>query len=363
MNIPVQNKYYIFSIVRLSFLLFCLFFVLSNIVYAEKRIAVFNVMNRDANEIVDNIQAFVPQDTTIRVDQNKIIIKVDEQYINELKELIASLDIAKKQLKIEAYWGDSPEDFNDDIVISTNREKHNQTKTLYVEDGESVVLTENNIISLTKTVSGAEDSLAKTEYDWSKANPTELANVTKDLAEKNQELNKLSTELKEIEEQIRDDRNAGNDIAALEARLTAKETEIFDKNKEILGLQEKQKILTADSTKEVKEQSDYNSASGVIMQEHLILPETIYIKPIVLNNKDLKVEINISKINKSSNNNSLSNIQAKSQQIKTTKKIKLNKWQQIYGKDTASEINTRDTYSTRNNQEDRKIWVRIGVVE
>jgi len=118
-------------------------------------IGVFVVSNSDANEIKNSLQGFLSQGSIVTVDQNRIIIKSDEKNLADLQQIIAALDVAKKRLKLEVYWGES-----------TNREPSNQVQTLHVEDGEMVALTKTSIVKIIKTVAGVQQQLLMAEHSY-----------------------------------------------------------------------------------------------------------------------------------------------------------------------------------------------------
>lgn len=128
------------------------------------KVEIFELTSRDANEIKASIQEFLSQEAVVTVDQNKIIIKSDAKNLADLRQIIAAMDVAKKQLKLEVYWGESPDDVANSIVISTNQEQTGKVQVLYVEDGETVALTKTSLIKLTKTMVGEQQQAQAKEH-------------------------------------------------------------------------------------------------------------------------------------------------------------------------------------------------------
>ncbi|MBL4638714.1 MAG: hypothetical protein JKY76_05065 [Proteobacteria bacterium] len=81
-------------------LLFVVFGLFSVCLYATPKIETIELQHRLATEILSDIQAFLPQDSTARAFQNLIIIKAEPTTIREIRELIQQLDQPLQRIKI-----------------------------------------------------------------------------------------------------------------------------------------------------------------------------------------------------------------------------------------------------------------------
>jgi len=81
-------------------LLFVVFSLFSVCLYAAPKIETIELQHRLATEVLPDIQAFLPQDSTARAFQNLIIIKAEPATINEIKELIQQFDQPLQRIKI-----------------------------------------------------------------------------------------------------------------------------------------------------------------------------------------------------------------------------------------------------------------------
>ncbi len=107
-----------------------MFVVLSFIsmnLFAEVKIETIEMQHRLADEVLPEVQAFLPQGSTARTFQNLIIIKADTIVINEIRALIQQLDQPLQRIKI--------------TVIKTDKLLSDQQETqtavgVNIEDGD-----------------------------------------------------------------------------------------------------------------------------------------------------------------------------------------------------------------------------------
>ncbi len=341
--------------------------VLYNGLVSADNIAVFEIIHRDANDIKERIKNFLSKDAIMSVDQNKLIIQSDAENLANIKKVIASLDVAKKQLKIMVYWGNNPEAMADSTILSTNTQESNKVQILTVEDGEMVSLTENSIMKLTTAVSGEQQQFQHKEY--SDVDSTVVADLAGNIAKAKMDIDKISKEIIDLEQQIIAAKKlvpVPPSLQALNAQLNNKKTALYNNKKNLADFEAKQESL-ATSADRIKKQNDYDGTNGAIAQDFITLPEGIYIKPKVLNDQQLRVEINIIKAAGAAKKAFSAETKAVTQQIKTTLKTTANKWQKISGQDdissTINPIEQITTYSTASNNSDKKVWLKIEVVD
>jgi len=84
----------------MKILLFVVFSIFSACLYAAPKIETIELQHRLATEVLPDIQAFLPQDSTARAFQNLIIIKAEPATITQIKELIQQLDLPLQRIKI-----------------------------------------------------------------------------------------------------------------------------------------------------------------------------------------------------------------------------------------------------------------------
>lgn len=258
----------------------------------------------------------------------------------------AAIPVMPPQLKLSVYWGEDPAVVADNTVISTNSQDFKQAQTLYVEDGETVSLAENRIIKLTKAVGGGQQQAQKKEYR--DVDSMVVADGTQNIIEIKHEIAKLKQDI----------------TSAKEAQLQqALNTQLSAATKKLAMLQAKQASLAKSNT-DVQKQSNYDEANGIALYDFVDLPAGIYLKPKMLNEHQVRVEINIIKADPAVGKAVAGNVKTLTKQIKTTLGISLNQWQKIAGQeDISSNKEQVITYSTASNTESNKVWLKIELAD
>lgn len=81
-------------------LLVSLLFLFSGLVIAEQQIETFQLNHRLADEVLPEVQAFLPKAATARAFNDYIILQASPKVIKEIKQLIHQLDTPPQRLKI-----------------------------------------------------------------------------------------------------------------------------------------------------------------------------------------------------------------------------------------------------------------------
>lgn len=84
----------------MKILLFVLLSLVSFSVLAETKIETIELQHRLAEDLLPDIEPFLPEQATARAFQNLIIIKADTVTINEVRDLIEKLDTPLQRIKI-----------------------------------------------------------------------------------------------------------------------------------------------------------------------------------------------------------------------------------------------------------------------
>jgi hypothetical protein len=84
----------------MKILLFVMFTLLSTNLFAEMKLETIELKHRLASDVLPDVQAFLPPDSTARAHQNLIIIKADNVTINEIRALIKQIDTPLQRIKI-----------------------------------------------------------------------------------------------------------------------------------------------------------------------------------------------------------------------------------------------------------------------
>lgn len=108
-------------------LMFAVLSLFSVCLYAETKIETIELQHRLASEILPDIEAFLPEDSTVRAFQNLIILKADSVTINEIANLIQQLDKPIQRIKITVVRTDQ------ELV---DKQKAQTSIQVEVEDGD-----------------------------------------------------------------------------------------------------------------------------------------------------------------------------------------------------------------------------------
>jgi hypothetical protein len=111
----------------MKILIFVMLSLFSVNVFAEVKLETIELKHRLASEILPDVQAFLPADSTARAHQNLILIKADTATINEIRSLIKKIDTPLQRIKI--------------TVVNTDQNLGDQQKTniaagVTVNDGD-----------------------------------------------------------------------------------------------------------------------------------------------------------------------------------------------------------------------------------
>lgn len=114
----------------MKYLLFIVFSLFSVSIYADgstSSIETIELRHRLATEVLSDIQAFLPEESTARAFQNLIIIKADPDTVDEIRNLVQQLDQPLQRIKI--------------TVVKTDQIFNDQQETqasvgVEVEDGD-----------------------------------------------------------------------------------------------------------------------------------------------------------------------------------------------------------------------------------
>ena len=257
----------------------------------------------------------------------------------------AVIDTIKPQLKLSVYWGEDPEVAANSTIVSTNSQDLNKSQTLYVEDGETVSLVENSIIKLTKAAGGGQLQSQKKEYR--DVDSAVIADVAKNITKTNNEIAELTQEIKNAKYPL---------LQRLNDRLS-------NATKKLAMLQAKQDSLEKSSA-DIQKQSNYDETNGIEVYEFVDLPAGIYLKPKMLNDHQVRVEINIIKTDAAAKKAFSANVKALTKQIKSTFRVTVNQWQKISGQDDISSTRKQVTiYSTTINTQSNNVWLKVELVD
>ena len=347
---------------------------LGQAINCSAKIEVFTIINRDANEIKLSIQDFLAKNAVIKVDQNKLIIDSSPENIITLKELIANLDLAKRQLKLAVYFGEDPTANAEVVTIASNTQGNNNLHTVYVEDGEMVSVSENSLVKIIKSQSGGLQQLQSAQArNLQTSTPTFDPTLSGQLQTANTNLQTQQGAMLTAQQNLQRYKSNPADTAlptnstldTLNQNLTAANSSLATAQQNLRMLQAQQDNLTANSSSTENTQTNLNAASGAESADYLNLPAGIYLKPKVINDNSLRVEINIVKEDAAINDNFAGASKNISKQIKTTMQTTINKWQQVAGENNNKENTEKiTTYATgRAAAANKKVWLKIEFVD
>lgn len=267
---------------------------------------------------------------------------------------------AKQPLKIEVYWGETPENAANEYVVSTRREANNKLQTLFVEEGETISLTKTKTVKVIKSMAGEKQTLQSKEDDIEAIDSEvikELTNDAKSIVQKNNEIENLMKSIRNKEQEIINVTlgNQVGDLAALNAQLKNMQNNKDTAMQELHVELAKQQALQSNNVGKTRKRSNYAASTGAVQEECMDLPEGVSLKTKVIDNNQFSVEVNI--IN-SVEGSRKSKLIGTTQQLHTTLRVGLDKWQQICGNGIINDSSVQNIATSREKPE-QSMWIRI----
>ncbi len=92
----------------------------SSIIWAEETIETIQLNYRLPSDIIEQVQAFMPQGATARAYHNMIVVKASPAEVEEIRALIGKLDIPLQRVKITVLNSDRVLSHDDLVQLSTD---------------------------------------------------------------------------------------------------------------------------------------------------------------------------------------------------------------------------------------------------
>lgn len=146
-----QQSQYLSLVIAWAFLI--IFIPLT--AFADNQIYLIDLKYRSSNDIVNAIAPLLPQSTTIKQFENKILLNTDPETYASIKAIVTELDVMPVQLRITLYHGNTAPanvagigennqtdlkagslDGNTRYIRSTSRETERKTDEILVQSGE-----------------------------------------------------------------------------------------------------------------------------------------------------------------------------------------------------------------------------------
>lgn len=130
------------------------FLLVATLAQAEPRVEIFDLKNRPADAIIDQLQALYPgQGNTFSQDGQRLMIKAEPQVIEEVATLIERLDVAPAQMRITLRRQMAGRSNSDTSTTLTTRDSQSE-QNIVVQDGETARIESGTIRQVTRAVQG-----------------------------------------------------------------------------------------------------------------------------------------------------------------------------------------------------------------
>lgn len=103
--------------------------------------------HRDAEEVRQIIAPLLPEGSAISVDNNSVLVNTPSNMIKSVVSAIRSIDKPQKTLLVSVFRGKYPN--KKGVITHTTDTQINQLQTVATEAGQTVVITERNVVKLT----------------------------------------------------------------------------------------------------------------------------------------------------------------------------------------------------------------------
>jgi len=102
--------------------------------------------HRDAEEVRQIIAPLLPEGSTISVDNNSVLVNTPSNVIKSIVSAIRSVDKPQKKLLVSVFRGKYPN--KKGVITHTTDTQINQLQTVATEEGQTVVVTERNVVKI-----------------------------------------------------------------------------------------------------------------------------------------------------------------------------------------------------------------------
>ncbi len=103
--------------------------------------------HRDAEEVRQIIAPLLPKGSAISVDNNSVLVNTPSNMIKSVVSAIRSIDKPQKILLVSVFRGKYPN--KKGVITHTTDTQINQLQTIATEEGQTIVVTERNVVKLT----------------------------------------------------------------------------------------------------------------------------------------------------------------------------------------------------------------------
>ncbi len=137
----LRHKYLI-PFMALAGILFC-----TALLAKTTKMEVIQLYNRPAVEVIPIVKPFMPQNTILRPDGYRLIVKTSPQGLATLKDMLKNIDIAPKNLLITLRRGEGQKQYKEEHVLNNipltqkqQRKKVNYSQSVRVMDGQAAMI-------------------------------------------------------------------------------------------------------------------------------------------------------------------------------------------------------------------------------
>jgi hypothetical protein len=103
---------------RTKWLLITILLLISQALYAGNQLKIFDLQHRFASDLLPTIVSLVGSDGTVSAMGNHLIVRASDSQLAQIEQVIASLDVAQKNLKISVRHQRDSSEANSDISAS-----------------------------------------------------------------------------------------------------------------------------------------------------------------------------------------------------------------------------------------------------
>ena len=101
---------------------------------------------RDAGDVKKVIAPLLSKGSAISIDNNSVILSAPDALMKKLIRTIKAIDKPKVQLQLSIFRGKYPD--KQGVKSATTDTRVNQSNTIYVEEGQTVVVTDNRLLKV-----------------------------------------------------------------------------------------------------------------------------------------------------------------------------------------------------------------------
>lgn len=108
--------------------------------------AKINLQHREASDVKTTVAPLLSEGMAIIADDKSVVISGSAAQVNSLRQVIRSMDKAKKSLKVSVFRGEYPS--KKGVVSFSTHRSLNRQQIVQTEEGQTIVITDHNVVKI-----------------------------------------------------------------------------------------------------------------------------------------------------------------------------------------------------------------------